>query len=131
MPKILMDMLYILITGCGMALVRYIIVLANKKVDEVQVNTDIKNHDKLNQYVDSAQQVIENVVLAVSQTYVDTLKANGEFTKEAQNTAKATAIKLAKQMITDESKNAIIVLYEDFDQFLDTTIEALVKTNKY
>ena len=130
MQNVLENICYIIITGCGIALARYIVSLVNKKVDEIQVNTEIKNNEKLNQYVDLAQDAISNAVLSVSQVYVDSLKANGSFTKEAQAEAKEKAIKRAKTLITEESRNAIIILYGDFDSYLDSMIETIVRSSK-
>lgn len=130
MQNVLENICYIIISGCGIALARYIVSLVNKKVDEIQVNTEIKSYEKLNQYVDSAQKAISNAVLSVSQVYVDSLKASGSFTKEAQAEAKEKAVEKAKALITEESKNAIIILYGDFDSYLDSMIEAVVRASK-
>lgn len=130
MRDVLENICYILISGCSIALARYICLLVNKKVDELQVNTEIKEHEKLNQYINSAQEVISNAVLTVTQTYVESLKKSGNFTKEAQIEAKNRATTIAKELITEECKNAIIIVYADFDKFLDSTIESLVQLNK-
>lgn len=130
MQNVLENICYIIISGCGIALARYIVSLINKKVDEIQVTTDLKENEKLNQYVDLAQNAISNAVLSVSQVYVDSLKANGSFTKEAQAEAKEKAVERAKTLITEESKNAIIILYGDFDSYLDSMIEAVVRASK-
>lgn len=130
MKNVLENICYILISGCGIALARYLCVLVNKKVDELQVNTEIKEHEKLNQYINSAQEAISNAVLTVTQTYVESLKKSGNFTKEAQIEAKNRATTIAKELITEECKNAIIIVYADFDKFLDSTIESLVQLNK-
>lgn len=130
MTDVFENICYIIISGCGIALARYIVSLVNKRVDEIQVNTDLKKNEKLNQYVDLAQNAISNAVLSISQVYVDSLKASGSFTKEAQAEAKEKAMALAKQLITEESKNAIIILYGDFDSYLDSTLESIVRANK-
>lgn len=130
MEELIRTIIYLIFTCVGVAIVKEVLTFINKKIDEVQVNTDITNYKKLNQYVDKAQEIIGNAVLTVSQTYVDTLKSNGSFTKEAQEKAKNKAIEIANKLITEESKNAIIILYGDFDVFLDSMIESLVKQNK-
>lgn len=130
MTELIRNIIYLVLTGVGVAIVKEVLTFINKKIDEVQVNTDVTNYKKLNQYVDKAQEIIGNAVLTVSQTYVDTLKSNGSFNKEAQEEAKNKAIEIANKLITEESKNAIIVLYGDFDTFLDAMIESLVKQNK-
>ena len=130
MEELIRNIIYLILTGIGVAIVKEVLTFINKKIDEVQVNTDVTNYKKLNQYVDKAQEIIGNVVLTVSQTYVDTLKSNGSFTKEAQEEAKNKAIEIANKLITEESKNAIIILYGDFDVYISTQIESFVKQNK-
>ena len=58
------------------------------------------------------------------------MKKAGKFTPEAQETAKNMAIEQAKQMISEASRNAIITLYNDFDAYINSQIEALVRTTK-
>ena len=111
-------------------IIKELIDFFNKKIDEAQVNIDILNNQKLNQYIDKAQEIIGNAVLTVSQTYVDTLKKNGSFDEASQEEAKNKAIEIVNKMITEESKNAIIILYGDFNTYLDSMIESLVKQNK-
>ena len=130
MGDVVRNICYIIVSSCGVALAKYICSLINEKINEAQVNTDIKNNEKLNQYVDLAQNAIENAVLKTMQTYVDTLKKQNKFDEAAQEEAKNKAIETAKTLISEESKNAIILLYNDFDVFLDANIEALVNANK-
>ena len=130
MNQILLNILYIFITGCGVALTTYVVNLINKKINEIQVNTQISEYEQLNKYIDNAQDAIARIVLTLSQTVVDGLKASGNFTKEAQEQVKQQAIEMAKKMITDETKNAIIQVYDDLDEFLNISIESLVRENK-
>ena len=130
MNQILLNILYIFITGCGVAITTYVVNLINKKINEIQVNTQISEYEQLNKYIDNAQDAIARIVLTLSQTVVDGLKASGNFTKEAQEQVKQQAIEMAKKMITDETKNAIIQVYDDLDEFLNVSIESLVRENK-
>ena len=130
MNQILLNILYIFITGCGVALTTYVVNLINKKINEIQVNTQISEYEQLNKYIDNVQDAIARIVLTLSQTVVDGLKASGNFTKEAQEQVKQQAIDMAKQMITEEAKKAIIQVYGDVDEFLNTSIESLVRENK-
>lgn len=130
MEELIRNIIYLVLTGVGVAIVKEVLTFINKKIDEVQANKEITNYQKLNQYVDKAQEIINNVVLSVSQTYTDSLKQSGDFDKEAQEQAKNKAIEMANKLITEESKNAIIVLYGDFNAFVDVMIESFVKQNK-
>lgn len=128
--EVLKSVLYIILTTAGVALIRQAVVFLNKKIDEVQTDTEVAEYEQMNSYIDAAQDIIQSVVLQVSQTYVDTLKAAGQFTDEAQVAAKSKAVELAKTLISDVAREAIIVLYGDFDAYLDTMIEKWVKLNK-
>ena len=130
MVEILQNILYIILSGCGVALAKYIVDFINEKINETQINTEIREHEQLNKYIDDAQKVISNIVLTVSQTYVETLKSHGSFTPEAQKEAKEKAMTMAEDMISEESKNAIIIVYNDFNKFVDTYVEAIVNQNK-
>lgn len=130
MNEIIRNIIYILITGVGVVLIKELMTLVNKKIDDIQLNIDVKDHEKLNKYIDGVQNVVNDVVLSVSQTYVDSLKSSGKFDATSQEEAKNKAIELATKMITEESKKAVVVLYGDFDTYLDSLIEAMVKKNK-
>lgn len=130
MRNVLENICYILISGCGIALTKYICSLINNKINELQINKELKQYEKLNQYIDSAQEAISNAVLTVTQTYVESLKKAGNFNKEAQIEAKNMAMDIAHKLITDNCKQAIITVYGDFDEYLDSAIESLVQFNK-
>lgn len=131
MMDILLDILYAILTGFGVIVAKELISFINKKIDEVQISTEIKEHDKLSGYIDDAQQIISDVVLTITQTYVESLKKSGNFNKEAQEEAKNRAVAIATELISEEAKNAINVLYGDFKSYLDVTIESMVNQNKY
>ena len=131
MMDILLDILYAILTGFGVIVTKELISFINKKIDEVQISTEIKEHDKLSGYIDDTQQIISDVVLTITQTYVESLKKNGKFNKEAQEEAKNRAVAIATELISEEAKNAINVLYGDFKSYLDVTIESMVNQNKY
>lgn len=74
--------------------------------------------------------IVSKVVLYVMQTYVDTLKAKGEFDAMAQEEALNMARKRATELINDKAKEVINDRYGDFSKWLDTQIEPLVRDNK-
>ena len=59
MNEILLNMLYIVITGCSVAIAKYIVNLINNYIDEIQGETKNNELEKLNYYVDKAQTAIE------------------------------------------------------------------------
>ena len=121
------QVLYLIVTGILPVLTVYAVTLIKVKVKQESAKLE---DEQLKKYADAATDAISNAVLMVNQTYTDALKKTGAFTKEAQETAKNMAIAKAKELITEESKNAIEVLYSDFNTYLETQIEALVRENK-
>lgn len=98
-----------------------------------KLNTYLKQkieNDKLEGYVNNAIEAVVLSVTTVMQTYVDNLKKSGKFDLEAQKEAFSKAESQARQLITDQAKNAIIALYGDFDKWLETQIESMVKETK-
>lgn len=88
------------------------------------------NNEKLQKYIDSATTAVTIAVSSIMQTYVDTLKKNGNFTEEAQKEAFENAKNKALTLITQDAKNAIATNYGDFDEWLNDLIETKVKEIK-
>lgn len=121
------EILYVLIVIILPLLVRYVVVYLNVKTKEYAEKME---NETLRKYVEDANEVIASIVLAVSQTYVDAMKKAGKFTPEAQEIAKNMAIQKAKELISEASRNAIITMYNDFEQYIENQIEALVRETK-
>ena len=119
------DVLYLIITGVLPLLITYGILFLKVKIKEQEKNLE---NDQLVKYIDAATDAISKAVLAVNQTYVDSLKKQGKFDEEAAKTAKQMAID--KALITEDSKAAIETLYSDFEAYLNDAIEELVRENK-
>ena len=122
--------LYTLITGAGIAIVTRLLAYLNAVIDDVQVGTKLAEYDKLNVVIDQVQSIVTSIVQSVNQTFVDSLKASGKFTKESAIEAKNMALEMADTLITKEAAKAIEVLYGDVDVYLDTLIEKIVKELK-
>ena len=73
---------------------------------------------------------VEQAVLYVMQTYVDSLKAAGKFDKEAQAEALLKAKEAASELISGEAQSIIEEAYGDFDTWLSTRIEQTVRATK-
>ena len=125
--EFIQETLYLVVTGIVPLLITYIILFLKSKIKEQQEKIDNEN---LNKYITIATDAISMAVLTVSQTYVDELKRQGKFDKQAQEVAKQMAIDKAKSLITEEAKNAVTLLYGDFEAYLNSQIEALVRENK-
>ena len=131
--EILQIVIFTIITGCGVVVVRKILEFINGKIDQLQANTKLAEYEKLNKAIDQAQETIYTIVSAVNQTFVDSLKQSGRFDKDSAMAAKQIATDKANAMLTDEAIKAITQIKGDVDVFLDTTIESAVnqlKNNK-
>lgn len=124
---IIKDIIYIIITALALPLTKYLVDLFQAKISEISINV---RDETLKKYIDFAEEAISKAVVSVNQTYVESLKASGKFDKDAQKEAKNKATAIAKQLITQEAKEAITMIYGDFDSYLDTTMETIVNLNK-
>lgn len=122
--------LFTIITGCGIAVINKVITFLNEKIDDLQKTKTFVEHEKLNQYIDYAQEAITTAVTSVSQTYVDSLKKSGQFDKTAANNAKKQAIEIAEKLISDNSKIAIETVFGNFEEYINNKIEAVIKSEK-
>lgn len=122
--------LFTIITGCGIAVINKVITFLNEKIDDLQKTKTFVEHEKLNQYIDYAQEAIISAVTSVSQTYVDSLKKSGQFDKTAANNAKKQAIEIAEKLISDNSKIAIETVFGNFEEYINNKIEAVIKSEK-
>lgn len=96
----------------------------------VEAKINAINNQEIASVVYDAYNVVYNSVLYVMQTYVDTLKAKGEFDPMAQEEALNMARKRATELINDTAKNIIEENYGNFSEWLDTQIEPLVRSHK-
>lgn len=113
------EVLYTLITCALMIVVKFGVQLIRTKTSEIK-NTEV-------------QQMIDNIgdiVIMVSQTFVDSLKESGNFDKEAQAKAFDMAKTAALNGMSDSMKKYIDKYCGGLDEWLRIQIEAWVKKNK-
>ncbi len=101
-------------------LTSYLVHYINKKIDNLD---HIKNTDLI-------KNIIDNCVIATTQTYVDTLKKEGKFDAEAQKKAFEMTKDAVLASISTDLRKYLEASYEDIDLFLDKQIEAAVKIHK-
>jgi len=130
LKDILSIVIYTVITGAGVIVVKKVLDFVNTKIDEVQTNTQLSKYDSLNKIIDQVQSVVTTAVQATNQTFVDDLKKAKKFTKESATEAKNKAFETAKKLITEEAANAIEQVYGNVDVYLDNLIEDTVKALK-
>ena len=99
----------------------------NAKANEIKAKTD---NAVLKKYIDMLNETISTAVIAVNQTYVDSLKEQDIFTQEAQQEAFNRVLETVKSSLTED---AVIYLNEaigDLESYIKNKIEEQVKINK-
>lgn len=105
----------------------FIMTYIKKKTTEIQNKI---NNDNVNKYISLASDAIQSSVTAVFQTYVDTLKKDGKFDKEAQQEAFNKAKEKSMSIMGDTTKEIIKEAYGDIDQFVNIMIEKYINDLK-
>ena len=93
------------------------------------INSKIKNN-KAADLLTTATTIVINAVRSVFQTYVEALKKEGSFNKDAQIIALSKAKDIALTQMTDEVKDYLVTTYGSLDTWLDTNIEATINILK-
>lgn len=81
-------------------------------------------------YLTDITEIISQAVISTTQTYVDSLKAQGKFDSEAQNIAFEKTKTTVLTLLAEDAKEFIANMYGDVDLWLDTKIEQIVKETK-
>lgn len=98
--------------------------------DYVEAKVATLEDQKIANIISDAYNTVQKVVLFVMQTYVDSLKAKGEFDPMAQEEAFKMAQKRASELINDTARQVINEKYGNFATWLDTQIENSVRVSK-
>lgn len=93
------------------------------------LNTKIKDQKALT-YLNNAISVVTSVVKATYQTYVEALKNENMFTKEAQEQALNKAVEQAKTTMSAEVKNFVTENYGDLTEWIKLQIESAIYSLK-
>jgi predicted histidine transporter YuiF (NhaC family) len=109
------------------ALIPLLVAFLNAKTNEVKKKVD---NEKLNAYVDIAEDAVETAVVSVAQTFVDTLKKQGNFDEEAQRIAFKEAKNKAIAIMGSSARDALAQAYGDLDAWIENKIEYYVKVEK-
>ena len=100
-------------------------------IKEIATTIRAKTKDaKIHKYINICEEVVSSSVKMVSQTYVDALKEDNFFTKDAQKEAFDRAMNTAKEMLTDEAKEVLTEAFGDLNTYLTAKIEAKVADTK-
>ena len=109
------------------ALTSYIITFLHKQI--VKLQAQIKD-EKIKNLISIAEGIVDQAVSTVTQTYVDGLKEDGVFDKDAQRTAFEKSKTYIYSLMTEETKKAITENYGTLDTWVSTKIEEFIAKSK-
>ena len=124
MNEIIINIISVVVTSIVLPLIS----IAGAKLIQF-INSKIKNN-KAADLLTTATTIVINAVRSVFQTYVEALKKEGSFNKDAQIIALNKAKDIALTQMTDEVKNYLVTTYGSLDSWLDTNIEAAINILK-
>lgn len=128
--EILNYILYIVLTAILPVVAKYTVNLIKTKIKESNVIANVTQNENISKIIENAFSNVMDAVLYINQIYVDALKSNGKFDKDAQKNAFNRAYTEALNMISDESKRVIEQTYGSFDKWLKLKIETSVNLAK-
>ena len=94
-----------------------------------RIEAKIKD-EKAKRLIEIAEGVVSQAVTSVTQTYVEGLKAEGAFDKNAQALAFEESKDKIYLMLTDETMKAVQDNYGNIEEWIKTKIEETVNRNK-
>ena len=108
-------------------LVAYVVKYINTKGNEIAANVDSELASK---YIVMLTTTIADCVVATNQTYVEALKKEGKFDKDAQAKAFQMTYDAVMNILTDDAKEYLANFYGDLTLYLTKRIEAEGVANK-
>ena len=108
-------------------LTAYVVKYINAKSAEMQAKIDNDTADK---YIAMLDDTICACVIATTQTYVEALKKENAFTKEAQLEAFNLTFNAVMAVLSNEAKEYLTAIYGDLTAYITNKIEAEVSLNK-
>lgn len=128
--EVLNYVLYIVLTAILPVVATYTVNLIKTKTKESNVIANVTQNENISKIIENTFSDVMDAVLYINQIYVDALKSNGKFDKDAQKNAFNRAYTEALNMISDESKKVIEQTYGSFDKWLKLKIETSVNMAK-
>ena len=124
MNEIIINIISVVVTSIVLPLIS----IAGAKLIQF-INSKIKNN-KAADLLTTATTIVINAVRSVFQTYVEALKKEGSFNKDAQIIALNKAKDIAFTQMTAEVKDYLVTTDGSLDSWLDTNIEATINILK-
>ena len=108
-------------------LTAYIVKFIKTKSAEIQNKV---NNDTADKYIAMLDNTISACVIATTQTYVEALKKENAFTKEAQQEAFNLTFNAVMDVLAEDAKEYLTNIYGDLNAYISNKIEAEVNLNK-
>lgn len=109
----------------------WLIIGIRKVAKETSEKSSSELVDKLtDKYFKMLETTVTNTVLATTQTYVEALKKENAFDKEAQEKAFNMTYEAVMKVLTDEAKRYLEAAVGDLELYTKNLIEATVKLTK-
>ena len=108
-------------------LTAYIVKLIQAKSAEIATNQE---NAVVSKYIMLLSETITDCVIATNQTYVDALKAENAFDKDAQAIAFQKTFDAIMNVLSADAKEYLTNIYGDLNAYITARIEAEVKANK-
>lgn len=108
-------------------LTAYLVILIKNKTKQI---TDKTDNDLADKYINMLSDTIATCVMATNQTYVNNLKKENMFDKEAQKEALNKTADAVKQILSADAQKYLNETYGDVSALIMQKIEAEVAKNK-
>lgn len=125
--KLLYELIEVCILPALAILTTYLVKYFKIKSEEISNNID---NDLGRKYVEMLSSTISECVIATNQTYVNSLKAQGNFDIKAQKAAFDATYNAVLAILSDEAKVYLESAYGDLTTYITKKIEAEVNLNK-
>lgn len=125
--SILLQIFEVVIIPILGVLTTYLVKLINAKISEI---SEKRNSEIEKKYLNMLNETITECVLATTQTYVDTLKKEGNFDVEAQKAAFNQTYEAVVSILSKDAKEYFESAVGDFELFITKKIEMEVNLNK-
>ena len=114
--NIILSAISIAVTGLVSWAVGLLISWMNKKIKD----------QTLAKHLTAITQIVTDAVMNVFQSFVETLKNNGNFDEAAQKEAKDRALDIIMKQLTPELKDYITANFGDLTEWLSNKIESVI-----
>lgn len=108
-------------------LTAYVVKLVNAKINDI---SEKRNSDIEKKYLEMLNSTITDCVVATTQTYVESLKKQGEFDVEAQKEAFNQTYAAVMNILSEDAKEYLNEAIGDLNLYITQKIEAEVKATK-